>query len=563
MKLLFRRAALPLALMLPVAIAFPAAADTDQDCRSQVPSRVIPACTELLKSTSLTVPRRVTYLSLRSWAHTDSKAFEAAEADVNEIFKVEPNSATGYGSRGRLRHFLGQNDLALNDYNQSVALSQNKYVPLLNRGLFFVRTSNFDAARVDYEAAMQLDKAKAAPLVGRAIAHRSKNNDEAALADLDAAARLEPNYSTTYMERGELLLRIKEPKRALTDFEKAIELAPSNPRGTRGKAAALAMLSSDGSTPAPAVRLAPVATPPPVRPPAPTTPTIATPSAPPAAAPAAPPAATPAPQATPQTVSAQPVPPPAAAPQSSGAAMSPERSAQVEALMKEAGELRKTEKWKDAVAVYDRIIALEPGYHPAHYLKGQSFEDGGGLKLAFEVYSRLRGDDKVPMQIRILAAEGSTRLLGRVGDYNDAIGAANIALRLSAGSKEALFWRGLSMYRLGRYTGAIEDFRKVGAETTRGALVTGWEAMALVAQGDMAAGLDKAEAALKVNAKTTTAYVARARARLAKGDVDKADEDARQALQLAQLPEAVVTSQMIILHRLLKPTDAPLAVKRH
>ena len=77
------------------------------------------------------------------------------------------------------------------------------------------------------------------------------------------------------------------------------------------------------------------------------------------------------------------------------------------------------------------------------------------------------------------------------------------------------------------------------------------------------ASLIKDGASLILDVGSTTAYVARARARLAKGDVDKADEDARQALQLAQLPEAVVTSQMIILHRLLKPTDAPLAVKRN
>ena len=552
MRLLARCTVALSAMALAVVSVGPASADTDGDCRSQLPTRVIPACTELLKSTELTVPRRVTYLSLRSWAHTDSKAFDAAEADVNEIFKIEPNSSTGYGSRGRLRHFLGQNDLAANDYNQSVALSQNKYVPLLNRGLFFVRTSNYDAARVDYEAAMQLDKTKAAPYVGRAIAFRNKNNDEAALSDLDTAARLEPTYSTTYMERGELLLRIKEPKRALTDFEKAMELAPSNPRGSRGKAAALAMLSTDGSTPTVAV--------PPALPPRP--PTQAPPQQQPPVTTAAPAPPRPQPPA-PQTASAQPVSPPVTAPQLPASAMSPERSAQVEALMKEAGDLRKGEKWPDAIQVYDKIIALEPSYHPAHYLKGLSLEDQGMLKPAFDIYSRLRGDDKIPLQIRIISAEGSARLLGRVGDYADAIGAANTALRLSDTSKEALFWRGLSQYRLGRYPGAVEDFRKVGAETSRGAIVTGWEAMALVAHGDMAAGLEKAEAALKANTRVSTAYVARARARLAKGEIDKADEDNRQALQLAQLPEAVVTAQMIILHRLLKPTDTPLASKRN
>ena len=87
--------------------------------------------------------------------------------------------------------------------------------------------------------------------------------------------------------------------------------------------------------------------------------------------------------------------------------------------------------------------------------------------------------------------------------------------------------------------------------------------MALVSAGDLTTGLDKAETALKVSTKASTAYVARARVRLAKGEVDKADEDTKAALQLTQLPEAVLAAQMISLHRLLKPTDAPLTVKRY
>ncbi len=547
------RLLLPILFFVPLWLTTTARADADGDCKSGVSARVIPGCTEHLKAPTLTVAQRVTALQYRSWAHTDLKAFEAAEADVNEIFKIEPNSATGYGARGRLRHFQGNNDLALNDYNQAVALAQNKYVYLLNRGLFFIRTLNFDPARVDYEAAMALDPKKAAPYLGRAKVFRHNNNEAGALKDLDTAVSVEPEQALAYLDRGELLLAIKQPKRAAADFDKALTLLKTSSRATRGRDSALAMLSTDGTgggAAGPTTPSAPPAATQPAQPPRP--PATAPPSA---ATPGAQPGTQPA-----QPVTAQPgATKPGTAP-ATPATTAQTPAAQVDVLLKEALEFRRAGKTREALAIYDKILAADPEQYTAMLGGSAAFEEAAAYPQAYQGYQKLRGS-KAPPDFILFAIEGIVRVAAKFGDYKAAIGEANNALKLNPKSGEALFWRGLSFLRLQRFPDAIADLQKV-ADTPDGRGLA-WEAYALVANGDTAAGLAKAEAALKLNSKLAPAYVARARVALAKGDVATAQAENSRALQVAQIPEATYLQQMITINKLMKPTDAPLAAKRN
>jgi tetratricopeptide (TPR) repeat protein len=529
------RGPIALSAFLAAALLSPSArADAEAECRSQVPTRVIPGCTERLTTPNLTVPQRVAALQFRSWANTDIKAFEAAEADVNEIFKIEPNSAVGYGARGRLRHFLGNNDLALNDYNQSVALAQNKYVFLLNRGLFFIRTLNFEPARIDYEAAMVLDPKKAAPYLGRAKVHRHKNDEDAALKDLDTAVSVEPDQAPSYLDRGDLLLTMKQPRRALADFDKALALLKTSSRATRGRETALGMLSTDGSgggtSPAPTQPAAPATAPaPPAKPAGPVT-------ASPAPAPPAPPNAPTAPKPV------QPASTPAAP---------------TDALFQEALDLRKAKKAREALVIYDKILAADPENARAMLARATTFEDADEYRDAYKAYDVLK-KSKATQDYKILAIEGMTRIFAKAGDHKAAVTEATEALKLNAKSDEALFWRGFSNVRLHRFTEAIVDFRKA-EQNLRSA---SWEGYALAASGDYTNALARADGVTKANDKLALPYATRARVALAKGDVAKAEEENRRASQLATMPEVMNTAQLILLAKLMKQTDAPLAAKR-
>lgn len=62
----------------------------------------------------------------------------------------------------------------------------------------------------------------------RGWALRERNQPERALSDFNRALELAPNTAATYSQRGLTYLRLKEFDRAITDYNKAIELSPRN-----------------------------------------------------------------------------------------------------------------------------------------------------------------------------------------------------------------------------------------------------------------------------------------------------------------------------------------------
>lgn len=229
-------------------------------------------------------------------------------------------------------------------------------------------------------------------------------------------------------------------------------------------------------------------------------------------------------------------------------------------MLKEALELRRAGKHRDAVAIYDKILAADPEQYTAMLGRAAAFEETDAYPPAYQGYEKLR-KSKASAQMRLLATEGMMRVAAKFGDYRMAVTEANEALKLEPKSQEALFWRGFSLIRLQRYSAAIADLRQTSdAPGGRG---LAWEAFALVANGDYDNGVARADAALKVNDKLAAAYVARARVMLAKGDVASAEAENTRALQVARIPEATYTQQLITLNRLMKPTDGPLSVKRN
>ena len=165
------------------AMAWPglASADVEADCRSDQAARVVQACSELMRTTGRSAADRIGFLDRRSRAHVELNAIGAAEADVAEIFKLDANSPVAFYARGRIRQARSETAAALADYNESHLRAADKYEPLIERGRFYLRMSEFDKARADFDAALHLNATKAAPYVGRALAQSGKGDTSAAM----------------------------------------------------------------------------------------------------------------------------------------------------------------------------------------------------------------------------------------------------------------------------------------------------------------------------------------------------------------------------------------------
>ena len=259
-----RRATVLTALVASLLWPSAAFADADSDCRSDQPLRAVAGCTELLRATSQPVAERIAALDRRSRAHIELNAISAAETDVAEIFKLDQNSPAAYLARGRVRAARSQTAAALADFNEGHLRAANKYDALIDRGWFFLRTSDFDKARADFEAALQLDATKAAPLVGRALVKSGKGDAAGAMLDFELAMRAEPASVVPYLERGEVHLRTGAARDALADFERVLRMAPEHRRGARGRTQALAavnrppVVATAPSVPRPSTAPAPV-----------------------------------------------------------------------------------------------------------------------------------------------------------------------------------------------------------------------------------------------------------------------------------------------------------------
>jgi tetratricopeptide (TPR) repeat protein len=81
----------------------------------------------------------------------------------------------------------------------------------------------------------------------RGVVYARQGHEKKALADYDRAIELDPKSPEPVHNRGLLRLRRGEPVQALRDFTRAIELEPQEPSGYRGRAEAHRALGDEAS----------------------------------------------------------------------------------------------------------------------------------------------------------------------------------------------------------------------------------------------------------------------------------------------------------------------------
>ena len=93
----------------------------------------------------------------------------------------------------------------------------------------------------------------------------------------------------------------------------------------------------------------------------------------------------------------------------------------------------------------------------------------------------------------------------------------------------------------------------------KSALYPGWEAITLVSIGELENAKATIDRALAIQADNPFALTARARLRLAMGEIDAAEADlSRLTRQGALNSVALQTQQLIMVHKVMKPSDQPL-----
>jgi tetratricopeptide (TPR) repeat protein len=122
----------------------------------------------------------------------------AAQSDINEAIRLDPNSSEALASRGYLRFIL----------------------------------NNESGAKADLEEALRLDPKNGAAYIVRATIKAENRDHKGSLADANAAIENDPNspyINFAYHTRGLARANLKDLQGALPDLTRAIQLAPKNP----------------------------------------------------------------------------------------------------------------------------------------------------------------------------------------------------------------------------------------------------------------------------------------------------------------------------------------------
>jgi len=224
--------------------------------------------------------------------------------------------------------------------------------------------------------------------------------------------------------------------------------------------------------------------------------------------------------------------------------------------LKEALTLRQSGKHKDALGIYDELLRTSPADMELAVEKGRTLVTLERWKDALDTLKPVLANKSAPAGIKALALEAQGEVLARNNQHDAAILSNTAALQINPKLLGALFWRGYSSYTVGAFDTALTDFQQAGAIVPKSPLYPGWEALAFISTGDLVKAREAIDRGLAIQADNTFALTARARLRLVLGELNESEADLASLVRRGPLgSSALQTQQLIMIHRIFKPSD--------
>jgi tetratricopeptide (TPR) repeat protein len=167
---------------------------------------------------------------------------EAALAELDRYLERAPTDAGGYLHRAKLYQARGDGERALANFRRAAQLDRTSTEAHLGMAQALAAKGDARGASRAYAKAAEevLDDAESYDM--RGLMHFVSGQEELALADYEASLALDPNQPDTLAWRGLCRMRLKRYDGAIADFTRLLAIRPSEARGywRRGEALALA-----------------------------------------------------------------------------------------------------------------------------------------------------------------------------------------------------------------------------------------------------------------------------------------------------------------------------------
>jgi tetratricopeptide (TPR) repeat protein len=150
------------------------------------------------------------------------------------------NLAFAFVNRGNAYSGKGQNDRAIQDYDQAIKLNPNDADTFFDRGSVYSDKGQYDRAIQDFDQAIKLNPNLALAFNNRGFAYNNKGQYDRAIQDFDQAIKLNPKLALAFNNRGIAYNNKGRYDRAIQDYGQAIKLDPSLTIAINNRAAAIA-----------------------------------------------------------------------------------------------------------------------------------------------------------------------------------------------------------------------------------------------------------------------------------------------------------------------------------
>jgi tetratricopeptide (TPR) repeat protein len=203
--------------------------------KTEPAERVILACTSVIAFRTLDDAERPVAFLRRAEARQNNRQETLALADYNSAIALAPDMADAYFGRGVIYMGISSpRERALADFDEAIRLDPRHDRAFNNRSL--VQLSD-DKALADISEAIRIAP-RASYFGNRAHILTRLANHEGALSDYNRAIKLAPADALYRSNRADTLMELGEVKKAIADYTAAIARAPKVPRNHSSRAAA-------------------------------------------------------------------------------------------------------------------------------------------------------------------------------------------------------------------------------------------------------------------------------------------------------------------------------------
>jgi tetratricopeptide (TPR) repeat protein len=152
--------------------------------------------------------------------------FADSQTGSGEISVCDPFTAAAYQARAVARTYLGELDLAIEDYQHALRIKPKWAEAYLGLGFVRLEQKDFPAAIADFSRAIRLKPSLVMAYNARGTTFMKEGHMEPAVIDFTNALKLDPRMAEAYANRGLALMVLGREAEARRDLEKSVELKP-------------------------------------------------------------------------------------------------------------------------------------------------------------------------------------------------------------------------------------------------------------------------------------------------------------------------------------------------